>query len=94
MPITTSAAPKLCAAEALLMTAFSCNFWKAWAMVKPKPMSESEVRITDISVRSADIRVRWNDMPVRRAESSVDARSDTDAPAGVAPAGPSCGFNS
>ena len=27
-------------------------------------MSESEVRITDISVRSADMRVRWNDMPV------------------------------
>src|ERR1700722_19705435 len=40
-------------------------------MVKPKPISESAVRITDISVRSALMRVRWNDMPVRRAARSV-----------------------
>jgi hypothetical protein len=30
----------------------------ALAIVKPKLMSESEVRITDIRVRSADMRVR------------------------------------
>jgi len=35
-------------------------------------MSDSDVRITDISVRSALIRVRWNDMPVRRAANSVE----------------------
>src|ERR1044072_4966896 len=40
-------------------------------MVKPKPISDSDVRITDIKVRSALIRVRWNDMPVRREASSV-----------------------
>ena len=34
-------------------------------------MRESEVRMTDISVRSALRRVRWNDIPVRRAASSV-----------------------
>jgi hypothetical protein len=39
-------------------------------MVKPNPMSDSDVRITDINVRSALIRVRWKDIPVRRAESS------------------------
>ncbi len=38
--------------------------------MKPKPISESEVRITDISVRSALMRVRWNDIPVWRAASS------------------------
>ena len=31
---------------------------KDLAMVKPKPMSDSEVRMTDISVRSALMRVR------------------------------------
>ena len=40
--------------------------------MKPKPISDSDVRMTDISVRSADMRVRWNDMPVRRADSSVE----------------------
>ena len=42
-----------------------------WKIVKPKPISDSEVRITDISVRSALMRVRWNDMPVRRIDISV-----------------------
>ena len=90
MPITTSAPPKPRDAPAFLMTSLSCSFWNTWAMVKPKLMSESEVRITDISVRSADMRVRWNDMPVRRAESSSEARSSTDAPSGLPlPGGPS-----
>src|SRR5215469_15531427 len=40
-------------------------------MVNPKLMSESDVRITAISVRSAAMRVRWNAMPVRRIASSV-----------------------
>ena len=93
MPIPTSAPPKPRDAPALSMTAFSCSFWNTWAIVKPKLMSESEVRITDISVRSADMRVRWNDMPVRRAESSIDARSSTDAPSGPPPAaGPNLGL--
>src|SRR5262249_52255071 len=35
-------------------------------------MSESDVRITLMSVRSALMRVRWKDMPVRRDESSTD----------------------
>ena len=40
--------------------------------MNPKPINDNEVRMTDISVRSALMRVRWNDMPVRRDESSVD----------------------
>ena len=51
----------------------SFSFWKNWAMVKPKLMSDSDVRITDISVRSALKRVRWKDIPVRRADISSDA---------------------
>src|SRR5262249_47283044 len=50
----------------------SCAFWKIWYIVKPKPISDSDVRITDINVRSALIRVRWKDMPVRRDDSSVE----------------------
>src|SRR5215831_7590408 len=42
-------------------------------MVKPKLMSDSAVRMTAISVRSAAMRVRWNAMPVRRIASSVVA---------------------
>src|SRR5262245_19842125 len=41
-------------------------------------MSESEVRMTDMRVRSALMRVRWKDMPVRREESSTDIRSGSD----------------
>ena len=44
---------------------------KNWKIVNPKLMSESEVRITDISVRSALMRVRWNDIPVLRIDISV-----------------------
>ncbi len=46
--------------------------------MKPNEISESEVRITDIRVRSALIRVRWNDMPVRRDDSSTDIWSEPD----------------
>ncbi len=46
--------------------------------MKPKLISDSEVRITDISVRSALMRVRWNDMPVRRDDSSTEIRSGSD----------------
>ena len=48
------------------------SFSKNCAIVKPKLISDSEVLITDISVRSALMRVRWNDMPVRRADISSD----------------------
>lgn len=48
--------------------------------MKPKEISDSEVRITDISVRSALMRVRWNDMPVRREDSSTEIRSGSDLP--------------
>ena len=51
-----------------------------WKIVKPKPISDSDVRMTDISVRSALMRVRWNDMPVRRADNSVEMRSELDFP--------------
>src|SRR5215471_10584521 len=44
-------------------------------MVKPKLMSDSAVRMTAISVRSAAMRVRWNAMPVRRIASSVVAEA-------------------
>ena len=46
--------------------------------MKPKLISDSEVRITDISVRSALMRVRWNDMPVRRDDSSTEIWSESD----------------
>ena len=46
--------------------------------MKPNEISDSEVRITDISVRSALMRVRWNDMPVRREESSTEMRSGSE----------------
>ncbi len=46
--------------------------------MNPKPINDSEVRITDIKVRSALMRVRWNDMPVRRAESSVFISAEDD----------------
>src|SRR5579863_2767854 len=75
MPSATRASPKLRGAAAFLMISRSRSFSNTCAMVKPKPISEREVRITDISVRSALIRVRWNDMPVRRDESSVCASS-------------------
>ena len=41
-------------------------------------ISDSDVRITDISVRSALMRVRWNDMPVRRDDSSTEIWSEPD----------------
>jgi hypothetical protein len=51
---------------------------EAAAGVKPNEISESEVRITDISVRSALMRVRWNDMPVRREDNSTEIWSGFD----------------
>ncbi len=47
-------------------------------MVNSKPFSDSDVRTTDISVRSALIRVRCNDIPVRRDESSTEMTSEGD----------------
>src|SRR5262245_37273728 len=79
MPSATSAMPKWSGAAALFSSSASCAFWNTWKMVKPNPMSDSEVRITDISVRSALMRVRWNDIPVRRAESSTEMRSELDS---------------
>ena len=40
------------------MIFWSRSFSNTCAMVKPKPISDSAVRITDISVRSALMRVR------------------------------------
>src|SRR5262245_23772130 len=70
-PSAARVTPKLRGAALCVSVPASRSFWKNWKMVKPKPMSESDVRITDISVRSALIRVRWNDMPVRRIDISV-----------------------
>src|SRR4051812_13612563 len=54
-------------------------------MVKPKLISDSEVRITLIRVRSALMRVRWNDSPVRRLDNSMEVRSGLDSStAGIA----------
>jgi hypothetical protein len=72
----TSAWPKLRDAALFFCTSDACRFWKNWKIVKPKPIKDREVRITDINVRSALLRVRWNDMPVRRNESSVDASAE------------------
>ncbi len=67
IPSATSASPKFCGAwlDAAIIFA-SRAFENTWKIVKPKPISESAVRMIDISVRSALMRVRWNDMPVRR----------------------------
>src|SRR5438270_2482295 len=45
-------------------------------MVKPNPISDSDVRTTLISVRSALSCVRWIDIAVRREESSTAGSSD------------------
>ena len=58
IPSPTRARPKFRGAAALVMTFWSRSFSNTWAMVKPKPISDSEVRMTDISVRSALMRVR------------------------------------
>src|SRR5690606_21933323 len=71
MPSVTSAMPKLRRGLTLASTPRSRSFSKSWKIVKPKPIRDNEVRITDISVRSALSRVRWNDMSVRRMDSSV-----------------------
>ena len=72
MPSATSAMPKLRGAAACADHVGIPSFWKTWKIVKPKLISDSDVRITDISVRSALMRVRWNDMPVRRDDSSTE----------------------
>ena len=77
MPSATSAMPKLRGAAACVSVPASRSFSKTWKIVKPKLISDSEVRITDISVRSALMRVRWNDMPVRREDSSTEIWSET-----------------
>ena len=56
----------------------SRSFSNTWKIVKPKLISDSDVRMTDISVRSALMRVRWNDMPVRRDDSSTEMLSGSD----------------
>src|SRR5215470_9961908 len=71
MPSSTSDSPKLRAGAALFSTPASFSLLKNVKMVKPKLMSDSAVRMTAISVRSAAMRVRWNAMPVRRIASSV-----------------------
>ena len=53
-------------------------FRNSWGIVKPKEISDSEVRIADISVRSALKRVRWKAMPVRRAACSTEIRWGSD----------------
>ena len=53
-------------------------FRNSWEIVKPKEISDSEVRIADISVRSALKRVRWKAMPVRRAACSTEIRWGSD----------------
>ena len=73
MPSATSVMPKLRGARGVGDACLPrCSFSNTWKIVKPKLISDSEVRITDIKVRSALMRVRWNDMPVRRAESSTE----------------------
>src|SRR5882672_5307170 len=79
IPKYTNVSPKLRGDLLFLSTPASCSFWKTWKIVKPKPINDSEVRITDISVRSALIRVRWNDIPVRRDDSSTEMRSEPDS---------------
>ena len=61
-----------------MITLWSRSFSNTWKIVKPNQISDSEVRITDISVRSALMRVRWNDMPVRRDDSSTEIWSESD----------------
>src|SRR5262245_19901595 len=79
MPSATSVTPKLRGAAVCASVPASLSFWKNWKIVNPKPISDSDVRITDISVRSALMRVRWNDMPVRRIDSSVEMLSGAES---------------
>src|SRR5688572_18146228 len=75
-PSDTRAMPKLRGAAADRVAPGSFNaFENTWKIVKPKPISDSDVRSTDISVRSALMRVRWKLMPVRRDDSSTDLSS-------------------
>src|SRR5262245_16784692 len=77
MPSQTRVEPKVFVSLARSIRTFDdLSFEKNWKIVNPKLISESDVRITDMSVRSALMRVRWNDMPVRRADSSVDGSSN------------------
>src|SRR5690349_14009695 len=92
MPITSRTTPSKISAKPnrrgasggnLVARNLSLSVWKNWKIVKPKPINESEVRTTDISVRSELIRVRSRDMAVRFDESSKLASSkDRDDPAG------------
>jgi hypothetical protein len=79
IPSATRVVPKLRAAWALDSVPASRSVSKTWKIVNPKPISDSAVRITDISMRSALMRVRWNDMPVRRDDSSTEMRSGSEA---------------
>jgi hypothetical protein len=63
---------------AVLLGAYAASLFfveRLFRMVKPKLINDSDVRMTDISVRSALMRVRWNDMPARREESSTETFS-------------------
>ncbi len=71
-PSSTSDTPKLRADAAWAIAPLSFSPSNTLWMVKPKLISDSDVRITAISVRSAARRVRWNAMPVRRDASSDD----------------------
>ena len=46
--------------------------------MNPNPISDSDVRMTDINVRSALMRVRWKLIPVRRDDSSTEMSSEGD----------------
>jgi hypothetical protein len=68
--------PKLRAGFSLVTMLISRSFSKAFAIVNPKLISDSEVRITAIKVRSAAMRVRWNAIPVRRDDRSMETALD------------------
>src|SRR5262249_40891821 len=77
-PRATSVMPKLRAEPPYVMVPTSRSLWNTWKIVKPKEISDKDVRITDINVRSALKRVRWKAMPVRRAASSTLIRPESD----------------
>src|ERR1700752_4412024 len=93
-PSATSDVPKFCGARLVSAITFdSRRCENAWKIVKPKPISDSAVRMIDISVRSALMRARWNDMPVRREESSTETWSASSSARRRAMSGPSVFFS-
>ena len=72
---TSSPTPKTVSRRAVSSAGDAATINEDTTTTIPVLINDSDVRITDISVRSALMRVRWNDMPVRRIDSSTEMLS-------------------